>query len=928
MRTIKLSIVVLFLFTAFVGFGKHFFNQTVSGQSSIAAPTGVIASDGSYSTKVGLTWDAIRGATTYRIFRNTTNSVETSVDVGTTSAPFFFDATAPQNQTFFYWIRAENGSAVSNFSAPDTGIRANGVIQGPVQPLNPPPVPAANQITATKAYLGKVLFWDEQMSSTRTVACGTCHTAGKGGSDARVVVGNTRSTNPGFDGVYQTPDDVYASPGVPLNNVDGTYSLSNFYGLKEQVTGRKSQSYINAGYSQLLFWDGRASNIFRDPITNAVVLNNNGALESQAIGPPVSSAEMAHQGRDWNAVAAQIAQSKPLALTPTVSPALQTWIDGRSYPELFEEAFGTTEVTPSRIALAIGTFERTLFSDRTPFDAAVSGIAPLTAQEQRGQNVFNQVQCNTCHTGTLFSDNAFHYIGLRPQTEDTGRFQVTANNQNLGEFRTPSLRNVELRGPYMHNGRFATLEEVVEFYNRGGDFNAPNKPPTVRPRNLSTQQKADLVAFLKRPLTDPRVTAQTAPFDRPVLYTESSRVPQISGTGRAGSGNIVPQVVAIEPPILGNPRFTVGLSNALGSSQAVLVINNQDPGIGTTIPASGSFARVSVNLGGSGAGNGFGSTSLVIPDDAALLGKTFFGRWYVTDASAANGFSVSQVFQFTIFGEATAPQRAEFADFDGDRKTDVSVFRPSEGNWYIFNSATDSASTTHFGLGGDLLTPADYDGDGKADIAVYRGGIWYLLRSRDGFFAYQFGLGGDIPQAGDYDGDGKDDLAVYRPSEGVWYILASRDGFSAFRFGLSADRPVANDYDGDGRTDVAIYRDGIWHVQRSRDGYISFQYGLAEDKPALGDYDGDGKADFAVFRPSTGIWYEWLSAKDTSFAVQFGITSDVPSPGDFDGDGKADPSVYRPSNGTWYALQSTNGAARIQHFGLSTDISVPFSIVP
>jgi hypothetical protein len=385
------------------------------------------------------------------------------------------------------------------------------------------------------------------------------------------------------------------------------------------------------------------------------------------------------------------------------------------------------------------------------------------------------------------SDNQFHYIGVRPTNEDTGRFQVTNNPNNLGQFRTPSLRNVELRAPYMHNGRFSTLEEVVEFYNRGGDFNAPNKDPRVRPRNLSPQQRADLVAFLKRPLTDPRVAANASQFDRPALYTESSRVPQIVGTGTAGAGGRIPQATAIEPPLVGNSNFTVGVSNALGGATATLVINNTDPGTGA-IPASGSFARVTIQLSGSGNGNGYGSTSLPIPNDPALINKTFYGRWYVNDASGSNGVAISPAFRFTIFGEASVAARAKHADFDGDGKTDVAVFRPSSGSWFVSNSSNNGSTTSNFGLSTDALAPEDYDGDGKTDIAVFRNGVWYIQRSRDGFAAVQFGQSGDKPQPGDYDGDGKADVAVFR--SGFWYIQQSRDGFRAVQFGLGLIRQL------------------------------------------------------------------------------------------------------------------------------------------
>ena len=528
-------------------------------------------------------------------------------------------------------------------------------VNGQPPRLNPPPAPAGNPVTTSKTNLGKALFWDEQLSSTRTVACGTCHFASNGGADPRSVSKAARSVNPGLDGVFGSADDVIGSMGVPLNLADGTYQWSASFGLKEQVTGRRSMSVINAAYANSLFWDGRATQVFRDPITNAIILPNGAALESQILEPPVKGTEMGHTGRDWNDVATRVSAAKPLVLAPAVPSALTSWIAGRSYPQLFTEAFGTADVTPTRIAMAIATYERTLYSDQAPIDV---GGGNLTPSEARGQQLFGQNDCVACHGGPLFTDTQFHNTGIRPAAEDQGLFVVTGNQNDLAKFRTPSLRNVELRAPYMHNGRFATLEEVVEFYNRGGDFNAPNvERNRIRPRNLTAQQKADLVAFMKRPLTDPRVAAETAPFDRLLLYSDSLRVPQITGVGTPGAGGQIPQVTALAPPIVGNANFTVGVSNALGGTQAVLVIDKSDPGATTKIPGTASLARVTVSLSGMGAGNGYGSVSLTIPNDAALVGATLFGRWYVSDANAAGGVAVSQAFQMTIFGTAvsTAP---------------------------------------------------------------------------------------------------------------------------------------------------------------------------------------------------------------------------------------------------------------------------------
>ena len=573
-------------------------------------------------------------------------------------------------------MKSRPGSNRQRSSAPRVALAAAIVALAALPALAqllPPPEPSENPVTVAKANLGKVLFWDEQLSSTRTVACGTCHHPTTGGDDPRSGV-DPLAVNPGPDGIFGGADDVFGSPGVPLNHADGLYDWSALFGLTAQVTPRHTASSVNAGYSQELFWDGRAPSEFRDPVTDELVVAKGGALESQAVAPPVADTEMAHVGRDWLAVLARISASAPLAVSPDVPPALLAYIEGRSYPELFQEAFGTPDITAGRVAMAIATYERTQFTNQSPFDDFLATGEGLTPQELAGNSVFNGVgQCNTCHQNAILSDHQFHFTGVRPRTDDEGRFAVTGVEADRGKMRTPNLRNLELRAPYMHNGRFATLEEVVDFYERGGDFPDPPPDAEIHPLTLTAQQKTDLLAFLRRPLTDLRLAAGLPPFDRPKLYTESSRVPVIEGTGLPGTGGLIPAVVAGEPPVIGNPSFTVGVWNALAGANALLVIDDHDPGM--TPPASGALAFVNVVLQDAniGPGSGFGSASVEIPDDPSLVGKAWFGRWYVTDSGGGGTVAVSRRFRFRTFLAQT--YRPIFSD--GFESGDVSAWSAS-----------------------------------------------------------------------------------------------------------------------------------------------------------------------------------------------------------------------------------------------------------
>jgi cytochrome c peroxidase len=221
---------------------------------------------------------------------------------------------------------------------------------------------------------------------------------------------------------------------------------------------------INSAYHELQFWDGRAD-----------------LLEGQALGPIQNPIEMDHKIDDCCAKLNNIP----------------------GYREQFRKVFNS-DVTPENIAKAISAFERTILSGNAPYDRFKAGDkTALTEAAQRGMKVFfGKGQCSSCHVGGNFSDASFHNLGVGMEKEkpDLGRYEVTKLSGDKGAFKTPTLREIDRTSPYMHDGRFATLDEVVEYYNKGG-FPNPQLDEGIFPLNLTDQEKADLVAFLKEGLS-------------------------------------------------------------------------------------------------------------------------------------------------------------------------------------------------------------------------------------------------------------------------------------------------------------------------------------------------------------------------------------------------------------------------------------------
>ena len=240
------------------------------------------------------------------------------------------------------------------------------------------------------------------------------------------------------------------------------------------------------------------------------------------------------------------------------------------------------------------------------------------------------------------------------------------------------------------------------------------------------------------------------------------------------------------------------------------------------------------------------------------------------------------------------------ADFDADGKSEIAVFRPSTGTWFLRNVATIT-----WGGGGDIPVAGDYDGDGNTDIAIFRPptSSWFIRN----IATVTWGGAGDIPVPGDYDGDGKTDIAVFRPSTSVWYIR----NVATVTWGGVGDIPVVGDYNGDGKSDIAIFRPstGVWYIRS----IATVTWGGNADIPVVGDYDGNGTSDIAIFRPSSGVWYIRNIA-----TLTYGGAGDIPVPGDYNGDYKTEVAVFRPSTGSWFISTSASAIT----WGGSGDIPI------
>jgi hypothetical protein len=408
-------------------------------------------------------------------------------------------------------------------------------------------------------------------------------------------------------------------------------------------------------------------------------------------------------------------------------------------------------------------------------------------------------------------------------------------------------------------------------------------------------------------------------------------------------------VLSGTPTASGTFNFTVtatGFGSCTGSKAYSVTIGGGCPAITLPDLPNGTIGQMySQSVTASPAGSYSYSQTGTLPPGLTLYATGLLFGYpaasgtysFTITATDANNCTGSKSYSLTIGGAGFT--KSVFGDFDGDGKTDFSVWRGLQSDWLIIKSSDSKLQTAQWGAQydpyNDVIAPGDYDGDGKFDVAVFRRATsqWLIKCSKDGsVMAQVWGIASDTPVPADYDGDGKTDIAVWRGAETNWYIQRSSDHqVETVSWGTSnapyRDVPVPADYDGDGKTDIAVFRqaNGHWYIKQSSDGQVIDKYwGLGTDVPVVADYDGDGKADIAVWRGADTNWYIVRSSDGAEQAVSWGASAlgDVPVPGDYDGDGKADAAIWRASAGNWYVRCSRDGQTLIKAHGQSGDTPV------
>ena len=882
------------------------------------APTNVSASDGTYTNKIQITWQAVVGATSYTVYyRN--SGAGNYYSCGQTANTNYDDFSQYAGVTNYYYIIARGTAGSSFLSSSDSGYKA---------PAFDPPSGISASVTNT----------DKIRVSWQTVAGATNYDvyrssgAGNSGGGGNVI-GNTANTS--FDDTTWDPciTNYYSIRATGANYGESVISTNVVPGVRApafvppSVVSASDGVYSNkvrvtwsavAGATGYEIWRGGAGNV---PIPGEI---------SSGAGNKVGSAT----GTSFDDTSVSSGAGNSVSIYYYRIRATNN-VNGLSIFSVADIGYATNMPPPTGVLASDGTFSDKVRVTWNGVDEATSyEVWRNTSSDNVGASKILDV-ANTWSDDTSAVVGTMYYYWVKAKNAT----QTSAFSDSNSGIRASTTTALSVpTGVSASDSNFTDKVRVTWDAVSGAVFyevwrSTTNNSATAANLGASAGTTYnDTTATTAGQILYYWVKARTLTTASEFSYPDSG---YCGVSQSSGSADLSISSVLFDPVVIQQGQHP-GLLMMMLANNGPDAINNNLVNFAFYLSQNDQFGDTDDHWMGDYSVNitiTVGGYTTVILSEAGLTGVTIppvaDGSYYVfaqarhastlTDPNEGN--NVCKRTGTIIIGAAAGLKIPVSGDFDGDQKTDLVLYQEATGTWELSLSGSGYGLLEVPGLGGSGLTAlaGDFDGDGLDDPAIYNEatGNWTVWKSMSGYLPATVNLGGlgFKPAPGDFNGLGMKDMVVYQEARGYWLMILSEiETLTYYEFGADGYIPVTGDYDGDGTTDMALYdrNTGNWRVKLSSAGYVEVAlaaFGGPGYVPVIADYDGDGLADLALYEETTGTWLVRLSSAGYIVVTldTFGGSGFVPVPGDFDGDRIADLVIYETDTSIWTLLLSSTG---------------------